>query len=192
MDSAPYQTRTDFRCLKGTDANPYTNGADFSDQSSARTHGFEPRVEVLEASTAPRQSSALERVEADLNCCCDIFSVECCQVTPSTLKSAWRDSNSRFQHGELACYRYTTGALQHAHIYRRTIGTARTRTATDLVKSEACCHNTSVPWHLLSCQTSTRRHSVRRESINQESNLSRHITSVQHCHCAIDAAFFNQ
>jgi hypothetical protein len=70
------------------------------------------------------------------------------------------------------------------------IGTARTRTATDLVKSEACCHNTSVPWHLLNCQRSSRRHNLRRESISQESNLSRHITSVQHCHCAIDANRF--
>lgn len=67
------------------------------------------------------------------------------------------------------------------------IGTARTRTATDLVKSEACCRNTSVPWHLSNCQRSSRRHNLRRKSINQESNLSRHITSVQHGHCAIDA-----
>ena len=49
--STPYQTRTDFRCLNGTDANPYTNGAEQGRTDSNRVR------EVLEASAAPRQSS---------------------------------------------------------------------------------------------------------------------------------------
>ena len=151
----------------------------------ARTHGFEPRVEVLEASTAPRQSSVRKWVEAGLNCCRDIFSVVCSQLhhqPAGEYLAGFEPTPSPWQGDALPGY-----AIGTLTLLRPLLGPRGVEPRPTSLRARHAANNTSVPWHLLNCQRPSRRHSLRRQSINQESNLGQHITSVPHCHYAIDA-----